>query len=181
MFSIWKKCENVWDSWKVVRQEGHLNNLPKSLDVLASFGDTCRYLLKRAQEPQACGLCFLSSRCFLLLHDAAINQSLKSPSGHLATMEQMAHERKPLFEGWNELPVELRDLILFWTTRGSPSMTAVIPFVCREILHRRSSWTLPSPPPTKRTFETKRDLNVKIAVDAASCGWLGVLQWLRGM
>jgi len=101
-------------------------------------------------------------------------------SKNRSNMEQK-DEGKPPFEGWVELPVELRDLILFWTTRGSPSMTAVIPFVCREILHRRSSWTLPSPPPTKRTFETKRDLNVKIAVDAASCGWLGVLQWLRGM
>ena len=60
-------------------------------------------------------------------------------------------------------------------------MTAVIPFVCRESRQRRSFWMPVVTSPTRRNFVSRRDLNIKIAVDAASCGWVGVLQWLKEM
>jgi len=99
-------------------------------------------------------------------------------------MEQTAEGA--ILAGWIELPIELRDMILFWAADGSAAMTAVLPFVCQEIKQRRSSWLPVSKPSTtstttRRTFLTQRDINEKIAVDASGCGWLGVLQWLREM
>jgi len=77
--------------------------------------------------------------------------------------------------------VALRDMILFRAAKGSVAMTTVLPFVCQETNQRRSSWLPVSQPATRRTFRSRRDHNTIIAVDAAGCGWLGVLQWLREM
>lgn len=81
---------------------------------------------------------------------------------------------------WQDLPVELGDIILHYAAQNSYVSAVVIPFVCRRWHERKPFWK-PSYPELKKQSIFNHDYNKRVAMEeAAFRGWVHTLKWLRG-